>query len=322
MPMGEISIIEPGLQLLVVDAGRDTHAQEIGFCASGALDQLSFELVNWLCDNALDLPALEGMGEFTLSVNTETVVAVGGPSVSVWQNDKPVALWQSLFLQAGDTLRIKPARLGTKTYVGVGGIIDLPVVQGSKSIVTREGVGGRNNDGASLKKGEVLRTDLHEHRPQRTLKEHEKPDYALDKPLDVVVGYQHAQFDNWQQQLFFASEYEVTNDISRMGYRLKGQSIAYPETDLYSEGINCGAIQFPGDGQPIVMLADRQTLGGYPKIGCVADYDLYRLAQAVPGDKITFQSISSDNARAKWLLRHRLEERIFESEETENGANI
>lgn len=322
MSMGEIAITESGLQLLVVDAGRDTHAQEIGYCASGALDQLSFELVNWLCENELDAPALECMGETQFSVNTETTVAVGGPSVSVWQNDEPVSAWQSLSLQAGDTLRVKPARMGTKTYIGFGGIIDLPVVQGSKSIVTREGVGGRNNDGASIKSGEVLLVELHQHHPQRALKDNEKPDYSLEKPLDVVVGYQHEHFDNWQQQLFFASEYQVTNDISRMGYRLKGQAIAYPDTDLYSEGINCGAIQFPGDGQPIIMLADRQTLGGYPKIGCVADYDLYRLAQAVPGDTITFQSISSDNARAKWLLRHRLEERIFDSEDADNGDDI
>ncbi|WP_018981545.1 5-oxoprolinase subunit C family protein [Salinimonas chungwhensis] len=311
--MAEITLLNSGLQTLVVDAGRQPQAQEIGFCASGAVDLLSFELVNWLCANPLDTPALECIGEVVFSVSHAMEIAVGGPAVSVQQNGDEVSAWQSINLAAGDTVTVSPRRLGTKSYIGLGGVLDLPAIKGSKTIVTREGVGGIHNDGKSLQKDDTLPVAVHSIQAMRELEAHEIPDYTLETPLDVVVGYQQARFDNWQQQLFFASEYTVSNDINRMGYRLTGQAIEVEPEEMYSEGINCGAIQFPPDGQPIVMLADRQTLGGYPKIGCVADYDIYRLAQAVPGDVVTFRAIDADNARGKWLLWHRLEELIFDS---------
>lgn len=315
MPTTNLVITDPGMLSLVVDAGRDTKAQETGFCASGAIDQLTFELVNWLCGNELDAAALECIGAVTITVDRPLYVAVGGPQVSVEVNQQPAECWQSLSLRAGDSLAVTPARLGTKTYIGLGGKLDLPVVQGSQSIVMREGAGGLRNDGKPLQADDRLAIEPHGQDIERHLEKKEIPDYQLNTPLDVVLGYQVAQFSSWQQQLFFASEYAVTNDINRMGFRLKGQAISPASGTMYSEGINCGSIQFPPDGQPIIMLADRQTLGGYPKLGCVADYDLYRLAQAVPGDTVTFTAIDYDNARAKWLLRHRLEELIFDSDE-------
>jgi allophanate hydrolase subunit 2 len=120
--------------------------------------------------------------------------------------------------------------------------------------------------------------------------------------LRVIVGYQHAAYDNLQKQRFFTSEYRVTKNCDRMGYRLEGAAITGAITGILSEGICQGAIQIPADGQPIILLSDRQTIGGYPKLGSVLSLDLDRLAQLGPGGKVRFEPISIEQAHNLLLL--------------------
>lgn len=312
-----ITVESAGLLTLVVDAGRQLSAQEQGFCVSGAVDIRTYNLVNWLCANQQHAATFECIGELVFTVDAPLSVAVGGPHVDVLINQQPAPAWQTLHLKAGDELRCGSARTGSKCYVAVTGQWQLPRTQASQSIVMREGVGGLHNDGTPVKAGQVYDIKARSMSETREVTAPYIPDYSLGTPLDVVTGYQYHAFAPWQRQLFFASEYTVSNQIDRMGYRLSGQPISCEMRTMRSEGINFGAIQLPPDGQPIVMFSDRQTLGGYPKIGCVAEYDIYRLAQAVPGDTVTFRAVDIDNARAGWLLRDRLERQLFEQFESE-----
>lgn len=309
-----VKIVDSGMLSLVVDAGRSINMQEVGFCVSGAADIRSYHLVNWLCGDPRHSATFEVIGTFCFSVDAACTIAVGGPDFSLHINDSPAQAWQTHQLAAGDSVTVTPAKLGTRSYVGIAGKWALPYVAQSQSIVMREHAGGLNNAGKPLKANDEIVVDTlqaatHTH---RHLKDREIPDYSLNAPLEMIPGYQVKTFEGWQLPLFLASEYQVTHQIDRMGYRLKGQPIEPQISTMYSEGINFGAIQLPPDGQPIVMMSDRQTLGGYPKIGCVAEYDIYRLAQAVPGDIVTFSKVDIDNARSKWLLINRLDRQLFE----------
>ena len=312
-----VTIKDVGMLALVVDAGRCLTMQEVGFCVSGAADIRSYHLVNWLCGDPRHSATFEVIGTFSFSVSDTCTIAVGGPDLDLQINDTVATPWQTQQLNAGDTVRVTPARLGTRSYIGIAGKWALPFVGESQSIVVREQAGGLGNEGKPLKADDeiVVDTLAAATHTDRHLEAGEIPDYSLDTPLDMIPGYQAHTFEGWQLPLFLDSEYEVTNQIDRMGYRLKGQPIEPQISTMHSEGINFGAIQLPPDGQPIVMMSDRQTLGGYPKIGCVAEYDIYRLAQAVPGDIVTFARIDIDNARAKWLLRNRLDRQLFEGEQ-------
>ena len=316
MSLVNITIQDAGMLTLVVDAGRSLAMQEVGFCVSGAADIRSYHLVNWLCGNPRHNAVFEVIGSFGMQVSEPCIVATGGPEFTLTVNGQPAAPWQAMALATGDILELCPARLGTRSYIGIAGQWALPLVAESQSIVMREGAGGLNNDGQPIRRHDQIsiQTNDKPSRQLRSLLPQAIPDYSLGTVLQMIPGYQYASFEGWQQQLFFSSEYEVTNQIDRMGYRLKGQPIVCDTRTMRSEGINFGAIQLPPDGQPIVMLSDRQTLGGYPKLGCVAEYDIYRLAQAVPGDKVSFAPVDIDNARAQWLLRHRLDQQLFEGE--------
>jgi allophanate hydrolase subunit 2 len=147
-----------------------------------------------------------------------------------------------------------------------------------------------------FKKGNELTYKEHLSFIQRRLQEHYIPTYDERLELNVVLSYQHQHFNTQEKEKFFSSEYRVTNEISRMGYKLKGEPISSNLDGIISEGIAYGSIQIPNDGQPIVLLKERQTIGGYPKIGVVLENDCYKLAQAKPNTKIRFKEISMEEA--------------------------
>jgi allophanate hydrolase subunit 2 len=165
--------------------------------------------------------------------------------------------------------------------------------------VPREGLGGLHADGTALKSGDLLPCQRIENTSLWQLPENFRADYRQNSArLRVVLGYQQEHFSETQQQRFFNSGYSVTKYSDRMGYRLEGAEIIPAIEGILSEGICLGAIQFPPDGQPIVLLNDRQTMGGYPKIGSVLSVDIGKLAQLSAGGRVNFEAISIDQAQS------------------------
>ncbi|RDV27396.1 carboxylase [Alteromonas aestuariivivens] len=295
-----LNIADKGLLSMIVDGGR-SGLQQQGFCQSGPMDEPAFHWANWLCDNESANPAIEFIGQVIVDLPATIAFAVTGPGAEVWFNGQLQPLWQTLSSLKGGTLRIQPHRIGTRHYLAFSADWALKSAMGSVSTVIREGLGGLAGDGKPLASGTQLKV-CPKQCPDRSVPVQIQPEYALTRPLEVILGYQADWFSGATKNLFFSESFQLSSQVDRMGYRLQGTPVRCGRTDLRSEGINQGAIQVPSDGQPIIMMKDRQTLGGYPKIGCVALYDIPRLAQATPGDRVTFTSIDTNNARATWLL--------------------
>ncbi|MDC8831226.1 5-oxoprolinase subunit C family protein [Alteromonas gilva] len=296
-----LTIDQIGLAAYIVDSGRHGHLHD-GFCQAGPLDPLAFKLANLLCSQS-DGVAIEFLGPLTCTFTKACFISVTGPAADIRIDGTGQPGWQTLSVKAGQTVAIEPARLGTKHYLAVSGGIKAPKVMGSASTVSRERLGGLNGDGSSLKSGDQLELNAAPSSIQlRNVPQWLIPAYQSDIHVALVPGYQHEWVSPLQWRRLLSSDYTLTSQMDRMGYRLSGAAINTREQALYSEAVALGAMQIPPDGQPIVMMADRQTLGGYPKVGTIARCDLNRFAQCVPGDKITFFQLDADDARAKWLL--------------------
>ncbi|MFT7555775.1 MAG: biotin-dependent carboxylase-like uncharacterized protein, partial [Planctomycetota bacterium] len=199
-----------------------------------------------------------------------------------------------------DLIEFAFSSAGVRSYLAVTGGFQIKPSFGSSATVVREKIGGLHGD-------KLQANDYLECRPARVhqhqlLATEDRPQYGDSAVLRLVPGYQQAAFDKVQQYRFFNSDYRVTERSDRMGFRLEGESIKSDIVGMLSEGICHGAVQIPADGQPIVLMNDRQTIGGYPKIGSVIPADTARLAQLSPGAKIRFEAISIEQANAiHWL---------------------
>jgi biotin-dependent carboxylase-like uncharacterized protein len=310
-----------GLRLLaagplstVQDAGRFGH-QRFGVSTAGAFDPLYLAAANALVGNRRwD----EGAVEITLRGDSWEVlaescrVAVAG-DFEVAIGDRPVGVWRSHTLRRGDVLKIGAAR-GTdvRGYLAVTGGLALPPVLGSVATHVRTRLGGL--DGRALKAGDVL--------PLRAASApEEQPELALDPAylpprrsggavlLRVILGPQDDHFTAAGRETFLAAEFTVSRESDRMGYRLTGPALEHDPArgyNIISDGIPPGAVQVPGTGLPIVLGPDRQTTGGYPKIGCVILPDMAALAQKKPGDRLRFRAVSAEEGRAAHVAFRRL----------------
>jgi biotin-dependent carboxylase-like uncharacterized protein len=204
-----------------------------------------------------------------------------------------------LALAPGDTVRIAAARSGVRIYVVFAGGLDVPPVLGSRATYLRGRLGGL--EGRSLRRGDVLRL-LAAPMPVRRSARAERPAVDTEPEIRVVLGPQADRFTAEGIAAFLGGPYEMLPQSDRMGARLKGPRIAHARGhDIISDGIALGAIQVPGDGQPIVLLVDRQSTGGYTKIATVGSFDIGRLAQVKPGQRVRFRAI--DVAEAHRLRR-------------------
>lgn len=292
-----LAVIKPGVQSLIQDRGRfGFHA--IGLTTGGPLDYSAFRWANRLCGNSDSAACIEVlMGGLVLQAQVATHIAVTGAVIPLTINHRPVACWRSHCLHPGDRVELGNASAGCRAYLAVSGGFDVQPSFGSAATVVREGLGGIKGDGESLGSGDILPCSTTEMGPCLALDQSYQPNYKnTDISLRVVLGYQQALFSQAQQQLFFNTDYRLSADCDRMGFRLAGAAIKSSATSLLSEGICLGAIQFPGDGQPIVLMRDRQTIGGYPKIGSVLSLDLDKLAQLLPGATVRFEAIAIEHA--------------------------
>jgi biotin-dependent carboxylase-like uncharacterized protein len=295
-----IRILDPGPQTTVQDLGRVGQLR-YGIPPSGPMDVQSFVIANRLVGNADGAAGLEAtlMGpRFTVEV--ACAVAVTGAEAPVTINGKEAEPWTTLALSPGDTVRVAAARAGVRVYVAFSGGLDVPPVLGSRATYLRGRLGGL--EGRSLKRDDGLRL-LPAPRPaRRRLAPAELPTFETETEVRVVLGPQADRFTTEGLATFLGGPYEMLPQSDRMGARLKGARIAHVHGhDIISDGIALGSIQVPGDGQPIVLLVDRQSTGGYTKIATVGSFDIGRLGQVKPGQRVRFRAV--DVAEAHRLRR-------------------
>ncbi|NQY88842.1 MAG: biotin-dependent carboxyltransferase [Colwellia sp.] len=289
-----------GMLSLIQDTGR-FGAFNIGLTNGGPVDLLAFQWANRLCNNKLNTTAIEiSIGGLALIAQVDTSLAVTGANMPLTINGQIKALWRSYQIKAGDVIELGFASQGLRCYLAVANGFSIAPSFGSTATVCREGIGGIR--GGKLLAGDVLacaRTNL---KNNLSLADKFTPKYTGEVTLHTVPSYQQQHFSLHQQRLFFSNEYTVSKSFDRMGYRLEGQAIACDIEGILSEGICHGAVQIPADGQPIVLLNDRQTIGGYPKIGAVSSIDTAKLGQLNQGGKVRFEPISMEQAHNLYHL--------------------
>lgn len=311
-----ITITQPGLLATVQDLGR-YGAQQYGVIVSGAADNQALRIANMLVGNEEHFACLEiTLFGTAITFDEDTLFAVTGGDLFAHLNGEPITMWRPLLAKKGDTLKFIMARTGCRAYIAFAGGIDVPVVMNSRSTYLRAEIGGHL--GRALQKNDVLATGRLSSLQQNvlaTLKEAPYnwatyyPDSEITSQfvtLRYTTGNEYEYFTKASVQNFETTRYQVLPQSDRMGYRLNGVAVKLTQPlELLSEAVTFGTIQVPPNGQPIVLLTDRQTTGGYPKIGQVIANDLCRLAQLRPMAKIRFQQISHREAEQHLLSTER-----------------
>ncbi|EDP60897.1 biotin-dependent carboxyltransferase family protein [Vibrio sp. AND4] len=281
---------KPGSLSLIQDFGRFGLAH-IGITQSGPVDDYAYSWANHLLGNPVNCSAIEvTLGNARFIALADCHVALCGGDLNATINGKPIGNWTDFCLYKGQTLAFGVAKNGLRAYLAVKGGLNVSVHLGSTSTAVRESLGGLAQQGEPLKAGDVIGFEPHtlpSSKPKQMTFRF-KPDYSLPLVLRVIEGYQYQDFCPQSINDFYSASFTISPNSNRMGYRLEGEAIQPPYDSVLSEGIALGAIQIPSDGNPIILLNDHQTIGGYPKFGCVARIDLPRLAQAKPGQNVRF----------------------------------
>lgn len=298
--MDIFEVTQPGALTTVQDLGRFGY-QQFGVPTSGALDNYAFCIGNLLVGNDEGAASLEiTLFGCQLCALHDTSMAITGADLSATINGKPAPAWESVRLKRGEVLSFSKLKSGCRAYLAVAGGISVPEVMKSASTFVRAGIGGLN--GRPLRQGDIL--SANERSAPSTaarMPAEYVPVYGNRIELRVILGPQDDYFTDKGKSTFLNSEYIVSAQADRMGYRLEGPRIQHLSgADIISDGIPLGAIQVPGDGLPIILLADRQTTGGYTKIATTASVDMPKVAQAKPGDRIRFPQVNEEQAVALW----------------------
>ncbi len=282
--MRGLEIVKSGVLTLIEDKGRYGYA-DIGIAQSGMADRYSGVLANRLLGNPPFAPLLElSLGGLELLSRIDTCIAVTGADAPLSVNGRSKKLWRTYRIEDGDTVKIGMAKRGQRIYIATKGGFEIAPILGSCSSTLREGIG------IFPQKGDILPAHSHSCRTLSYLPPHLIPDFSPHITLRLLPGYQWEDFDQEAKETLLSSAYEVSMATDRMGCRLSGEAIGSAR-QIISEPIAYGAVQIPPDGQPIIMLNERQTIGGYPKLGTIIPIDAYMLSQAQPGTKITFIKI-------------------------------
>jgi biotin-dependent carboxylase-like uncharacterized protein len=282
---------------LLQDAGR-FGVRHLGVTQGGAADWCSMSWANWLLGNGLDVPVIEiTLGGFAVIAEEDCLLALAGADLGAQIEGQPLAPWRSFKLGKGQKLLFTQPLLGARAYLAAPGGFEAPKVLGSSATVVREELGGLDGLGLPLAKGAGL-SYRGESLSLREVPLALRPDLKSNAALDLVLGAQIGQFSG--QSLFdvFNTSWSLDSRADRMGIRLLGSALHYQGQPMISEGIPLGAVQVPPDGQPIILLNDRQTIGGYPRLGALTPLALARLAQRLPGDKVRFTPVMQERA---WL---------------------
>jgi biotin-dependent carboxylase-like uncharacterized protein len=283
----------------IQDNGR-TGYRAFGMPVSGVMDRYASTMANILAGNSRDAAVVEMTlrgGRFRFP--HEAYVAICGADMQAKLNGKKVRNWSGFYLPAGSELAFGFALTGCRAYLAISGGILVPQVMGSSSTYLRAGIGGYQ--GRALQAGDVLRTARVEALPflSNELAHSAVPAYGNNPRLRVILGPQDDLFTGDAVATFLKSAYTVSHRNDRMGYLLEGEHLTHKAgPDIVSDALCPGAVQVPGSGMPIVMMADCQTTGGYAKIATVIAPDLALLAQAKAGDRVSFAACSDADAVA------------------------
>lgn len=299
-----ILVKDAGPLTTVQDEGRFGY-QQFGVTPSGPMDARAFHIANILVGN----PQGEGTLEITfkgpeLEFDQDNVIAITGGDMQPSVNGERIPMYAAVAVHAGDVLRFGfAAGGGCRGYIAFAGGLDIPLVMGSKSTLVSKKLGGY--EGRALQKGDKIGFLA----PKATLPGMEKrhcpvPVYPTDEiTLRVVLGPQEEAFSEEEQKKFFWFDSKVTNEFDRQGCRLEREVPVkhLKDGNIISDGIAFGSIQVPTTGQPFIMMTDRQTVGGYTKIGTVITVDLPKIAQAKPGMKVRFIRVSMELAHMLYI---------------------
>ncbi|EJM97294.1 biotin-dependent carboxyltransferase family protein [Herbaspirillum sp. YR522] len=323
-----IEIIHPGVLASVQDLGRPGHRQ-LGIHPGGALNTLAMRSANLLVGNAPDCAGIEiTMGACEIRFSHDTRIALGGDDTGATLDDRPIGACWSLPVRAGQVFKLgiaapqgagQPPQLSMRTYLAVAGGIDVPSVLGSRSTDLKACFGG--HQGRPLRKGDRLAVGPVQHRvtgpafgvrsPRWSGLAASRDDSSRHVTLRTLPGPEFEQFTGAAREAIWASTWRVTPNSNRMGYRLEGAELKRRHSrDMLSHGVVPGTIQVPPSGQPIILMGDAQTTGGYPKIGMVISADLWKLAQAPLNATLRLQPCTLSDAFEAWNEQQRYLEAI------------
>ncbi len=297
-----VKVLHPGLMTTIQDLGR-FGSQKFGVLVSGAMDATSLKIANLLVGNNEGEGALEvTLFGLTLQFESDQLIAITGGDLQPTIDGEKVPLWRPILIRKGSILQFKSAIKGCRAYLAFAGGIDIPEIMGSKSTYLRAAIGGFQ--GRALQKGDVFTCGTPNTISQSFVHQLEKMNahftwsvnysefLSLNKiqTIRVVQGSEYKRFDSASLQKFFSNPYTLTTQAD----------------ELLSEGVTYGTIQVPSNGQPIILMVDRQTAGGYPKIGQVISADLPRLAQLQPNSTIQFKEVSLEQAETELIKQERM----------------
>jgi biotin-dependent carboxylase-like uncharacterized protein len=299
---GVLRAIEPGLHVTLQDSGRYGW-RRFGVAVSGAMDPPSLALANALVGNPPDTAALEfahGGGTWEVAVESCRIAVTGG-AFAVSADGASLAAWQSHTLFRGQHLKMRGARDAVWGYLAVAGGFDVPPQLGSCSTHLRSGLGGAG--GRCVSVGDAL--------PLRAVRAPSGRERRVPRlrrtpaPLRVVLGPQQDYFTAEAVSAFLAADWCVSHRGDRMGLWLEGPAVPHAKGyNVLSDGVVPGCIQVPGSGQPVVLLMDCQTVGGYPKLATIISADLPRLTQSRPGTAVTFAAVDIETAQRLYCAYH------------------
>lgn len=307
-----VTSLKPGIATTIQDAGR-TGFLGSGFSPSGVMDARAHKIANLLLDNKPNAPVLEFcLAGPKLRFTTNTFIAITGGNFCPMLNGKPVSMYTAVAVKRGSVLSFGSPVQGVWGYLAIaGGSIRVPEVMGSTSTNIKCGIGGWK--GRTLITGDYLPFVTHNVDFIANLGSHkvssDEEFYGWGKEcvtLRVIPGPQENMFTQNGTKTFYTQTYTTTSRCDRMGYRLDGPVVETKNgSDIISDGIALGAVQIPAEGKPIIMLADRQTTGGYAKIGTVCSVDIPKLVQCRTGQKICFKEISVQEAQDLYVDEQR-----------------
>lgn len=308
--MGKIKIINGGLLSSVQDAGRYSY-QQFGMPVSGAMDTYSLQLANWLVGNnrfeaCIETSYLGPEIEFL----SETLIGITGAHVVPQINGEFIETNSTISVKKGDILIMGAVKKGMRTYISFCGGINVPEVMGSKSTYLRGKIGGfkgrRIAEDDQLSIGEKRELNFRTTPPNLL---YSYPDMNV---IRFIVGPEINRFEFEGITTFLNSVYKVGHQSDRMGYRLSGPKIKHKKgADIISSGMTLGSVQVPGHGEPIIMMADHQTVGGYTKIANIISVDIPIMAQLKVGDQIQFKEIQLKEAQNLLIKQNQNIEKLY-----------
>jgi biotin-dependent carboxylase-like uncharacterized protein len=279
------------------DLGRP-NAIVAGVQAGGAMDRFAHSAANFLVGNEQGLATLEcTLRGPTLIAEQACLIAITGADLDARVNGAPAPAWTSLLLGPGDRLTFAGRRQGARMYIAVAGGFEADRWLGSLSTNLMAGRGGMH--GRPLRAGDQLTVAEEARKPAvagRRVPEQLRPAYG-DHTLHVVAGPHLKRLDPESRDVLFQASYKVSGDSDRMGYRLEGPRLALTGEELLSFGLVAGAVQVPPSGQPILLMADHQTAGGYPVVATAVSASLPIAAQLLPGDELRLEAITIERAQ-------------------------